>query len=588
MPIQFKSAGFWILFATFALLQWNCKPEKKEGGELRIRFEGAPTVFNPYIPSTGYSTYISNLLFQTLGTVDPQTLLLQPSLVKSIPEMKPVTEGPHAGQLVAEFEINEDAQWDNGMPVTAEDVIFTIKTIFTPQLPTERFRGYFEKLRALEPDSGNNKKFKAYFSEYYILAIESMCQVPIFARYHYDSANRTGSIPLEDFLNPEKKESLIANPDLQAFAKDFQEPKFKSEPSGVSGSGPYKIAAIDGDRSIVLEKKKDWWGDRQVDNFPLLGAFPTRLVYKIVKEEPTIENMLRNRDVDLVSNISASRFLELQKDTAISNYYNFFNQEQTIYNLLILNLRNPALSDVRVRKAMAMAVNYDYLINTVMMGLAKRTVSPVLPTASYYARDIQPYPFDLEKARALLAEAGWSDTNGNGTVDKIIDGVRKECIIKTLIAQSKTTQLTAQSIKETFAQIGIGMEIDEKDISYLSAQTKVGNFDAAILAKSLFPGLVDFYQEYHSNSLAPNGDNRGYFVNPKADSLIELVRTTQNETLRNQYYIEIQKIISDQTPNIFLFSSMSRIIVSKKFEPVLSQNRPGHYEALFQLKPDQR
>ena len=102
---------------------------------------------------------------------------------------------------------------------------------------------------------------------------------------------------------------------------------------------------------------------------------------------------------------------------------------------------------------------------------------------------------------------------------------------------------------------------------------------------ALHPGLVELYQSYHSASLAPKGDNRSGFS--KADSVIVAIRTTEDEAKRNALYIKAQEIIREEVPEIYLYAPLQRIVVSKRFDYVISANRPGYYEQMFKLKKQQ-
>lgn len=157
--------------------------------------EAAATTLNPLMPSPGYSRYVSGQVFQMLGVPDPETLEMRPLLAKTIPTVRPVTEGAHQGELAYDFAIHEAATWDNGSPVTGDDVVFTLKLIFHQGLPTNIWRGYYEYLTGMEVDPTDPKKFTAYFRQYYILALESLCQTPIYPAYNYDPNARLKSVP---------------------------------------------------------------------------------------------------------------------------------------------------------------------------------------------------------------------------------------------------------------------------------------------------------------------------------------------------------------------------------------------------------
>ncbi|MCW5924660.1 MAG: hypothetical protein KIS77_20240 [Saprospiraceae bacterium] len=587
-PLHRSAAG--IVAAVAILLLFSCKSDPKTttvaNATVNVRMEAAATTLNPYLPATGYSRYVAQRIFHSLGELDPLTLEFKPMLVKQLPTKRTVSEGAYAGALAYDFEILDEAKWDNGSPVTGHDVVFSLKIIMHPGLPTEVYRGYFEYLKGVEVDAANPKKFTAYFSQYYMLMMESMCGVPIMPAYNYDPDNLLANIPLSDFLDKSKAAELAANPSAQAFAKAFQDPKFVNDKNFVTGSGPYRLESTDGDQGAVLIKKENWWGDAVAQRIPLLAAYPTKLVYKIVQDEAAVENLFLTDALDVAVQVTPAKFLEMKQNPALEAKYDFLSIGATQYNRLAFNLRNPKVQDKRVREALAHAIDYDYLINNVMQGLAQRIVSPINPAKTFYAKNLPLREFNIDKAKTLLAEAGWQDTDGNGIVDKVIQGKKTDLKLELMaLTKAKVNELVAQSIEETAQRAGIKIVVVGVDIDKLQTDTRQGNFEVAMYGAALHPGLVELYQTYHSANLAPKGDNRTGFT--KADSVIVAIRTTENEAARNALYIKAQEIINEEIPEIYLYAPLQRTVVAKKFDYVVTPNRPGYYEQMFKLKAQQ-
>jgi len=568
----------------FSICLYYCKPDEPVPGTVNIRMEAAAKNLNPYLTTLGYDIFIAGRIFQSLGGIHPETFALEPMLLKKIPEIYTVADGPRKGELTADFDILDEAVWDNGSPVTAKDVLFSLKVIFHPTLPTQLYRGYFEYVKALEADPANPKKFKIYFKQYYILAMESVCQVPIYPAYNYDPQNLLENISLYDLMDTTKIKALAQNPNLQAFATEFTNPKFSNDKTAISGSGPYRLESM-GEQLLTLVKKDNWWGDALAGKYSQLVAYPKLLNYKIVKADDVIENMLKTEELDVAVAVNATKFNEWKQDDTLSAKYDFKTKWILNYNRWQFNLENPKLSDKRVRQALAYAVDYDYLIKTVVQGFGQRLAGPINPSAAYYAKDIVLYNLNIQKARALLAEAGWTDTDRNGYVDKMINGKKTDLEISMLSTNSaKTSELISTSIQQSAMQAGIKIGIISVDISELRARTIAGDFESALYGGAMYPGLVDFYQNFYSGSLAPAGDNRTRFSNSRADSLILAIRTTENEAKRNAFYVEMQQILHDEVPEVYLYAPEQRYVISKKFDYVISSNRPGYYEQMFKKR----
>jgi peptide/nickel transport system substrate-binding protein len=568
------------LVAILALFIWRycASPSTPTTEQLSVRLDAAPKTMTPLFANVGPSAQISAQTFQTLGTLDPQTLELIPFLAKNIPAARNVSEGPYAGMIAYDFEIMPEATWDNGAPVTAADVVFTFKIIFHPKFPTG-YLSFLEYLKGLEADPTNPKKFTAYFSQYYILALETMCQTPIYPAYNYDPAGRLANVTMADLLDTAKVRALAADPNVLAFADEFSAPKFVKDPSAISGSGPYRLESM-GDQGAVLLKKENWWGDKIADRFPQLAAYPKRLVYKVVVDENIVENMLHSGELDLVgASLSPGKFLEMKQNDSLAARYDFHALPSAQYSRWILNGRRDKLKDRTVRQALAHVADYSYLLGTVQQGLAKRTVGPVGPDKPYYAKDLAPYEFNVQKARELLASAGWQDSNGDGIVDKIINGTRENLSIDILVpTASRTNELAANNLQTTARQAGVQLNILATDLNEISRLTRAGQYDAAFLGGMIFPGLVELKQLYYSST------NRSGIVNPALDSLIDAIRVQPDEAKRNALYVQAQKRLHDDVFEVFLYAPLQRVIAAKKFDQVLSNNRPGYYEQLFRLK----
>ena len=574
----------WLLYP----LVFNT-PKPRAPEEVFVRIDAAPNSFNTYLSAGhGPSNFVARQTFQSLSDLDPATLKMKPMLVKSIPTVYQVKDGPHKGEFAYDFEILPEAVWDNNSPVTGNDVVFTCKIIAHPTLPTKAFGGFFEYLSGIDVDAANPKKFTVYFRQFYILSLESICNVPIFPIYNYDPSNRMGNVPLADFLDTSKIALLTADPNLKAFADEFSQAKFTNDPNAISGSGPYRMEVMN-EQGTIMVKKQNWWGDKLVEQYPMLSAYPKKLVYKVVKDDATLENLIKADGLDLVGgSITPSKFLEMKANDSLAARFNFFTLGTTQFNRWLLNLRNPILADIQVRRALRHIVDYDYLINQVQRGLAVRIVSPMPPTKPYYAKN-QPLPdFNIPKAKEILAQAGWTDTDKNGILDKVIDGKLQQLSFKLLVATSvKTNELLGNSLKETARQAGMELVIVSADLSVMSADTRSGNYDSALLGVLLFPGLLEYYQRYHSKSLSPAGDNRAGYVSAKADQLIEAIRTEPDETKRNALYLQIQQVFYDEVPEIELYAPLQRIIINKKFvKGIESENRPGYYEHFARINPE--
>jgi len=572
----------WLLYPVIA---GKKKPRVPE--EIYIRVDSAPVSLNTFM-SNGHapSTFVMEETFQSLADIDPKTMELQPFLIKSIPSVRIVQDGARKGQFAYDFEIIPEATWDNGTPVTANDVAFTFKLVFHPGLPAS-YRSYLTQLSGMDIDPANPKKFSMYFSSFYMLSLETICNTPIYPAYNYDPNNRLTNIPLSDFIDTTKTAALATDANLKSFVEEFSQAKFDNDPNAISGSGPYRMEVMN-EQGTIMVKKQNWWGDKVADQYPMLRAYPKKLIYKVVKDDLTLENMIKNGELDLIGGaINPAKFLEMKANDSLAAKFEFLTLGTTQFNRWVLNHRNPILADVKVRQALTHIIDYDYFVNQVQRGMAVRISVSMPPDRPYYAKNIPLPDFNIAKAKALLADAGWADTDGNGILDKVINGKKEQLSFRLMASMAiKTNELFANSLKETARQAGIDIIVSNTDLAVMSKDTRSGNFDSALLGASLYPGQIEFYQQLHSKSLAPAGDNRAGYVSAKADQLIEAIRTEPDVAKRNELYLQIQQLFAEEIPEVVIFASLQRIIISKKFEPgIESPNRPGYYEHFARIKP---
>jgi peptide/nickel transport system substrate-binding protein len=572
-----------LIVAICVLVGQSCETGKKELNQLNIRIEGEPSVLNPYLASTGYSRQVSSMIFQTLASLDQKTFTLLPTMINQIPTIYTVADGPKKGLYAYDFVLRDQATWDNGTPITANDMVFTLKVILNPFAPTP-YASYFETLHSVDIDPSNPKKFTAYFKEYYLLTLESMCQVAILPAYQYDQSKQIEKINLESLIDQSATKTADSTA-LRAFTTQFQDPKFSTDLQSISGSGPYRVESIQPGEGLTLALKPNYWGNALAGQLQHMAANPDKIKYRVIKDEAAVESHLRNQEIDLGMILNPTKFLDLQKDADLAKNYTFATQPTFQFGYWMLNLRMPIFKDNQVRKALAHLVNYDFLYNDVYQKLAERTIGPISPLKEFYNKDIKPYPFDINAAIALLEAAGWKDTDGDGIREKIIAGKKTKLAFKLMTSNvAEVSKRTAESIKEECRKAGIQIDLDLKDLKLITKETTAGTFETAILAAANFPGESDLYQYYHSKSQPPNGDNRSGYLSATADSLIDQIRHNPDATSRLGQYHRLQATLYHDLPHIYLFVPRQRYFVHNRYEPFMSPGRPGYIEPLFKLK----
>ena len=136
-----------------------------EDATVTVQLRALPQGLNPWLTASSYSIHVYNHFFPPLLKYDPVTFELVPVLAKARPEIKEISEGVHAGKTRITYEIREEAVWDNGSPITGEDVVFTMKALHNPKVKEPGYRSYFDFMGDMEVDANNPKKFSFIANE---------------------------------------------------------------------------------------------------------------------------------------------------------------------------------------------------------------------------------------------------------------------------------------------------------------------------------------------------------------------------------------------------------------------------------------
>lgn len=554
-------------------------PWKHNDNTLRVRHPSAIRTMNPYFATVRYEADVHKLVFQELMEFDYQSQELTPMLLKSQPVIEKITEGEFQGGLKLTYDILDEAVWDDGKPITGYDLLFSMKTVFNPKLPTQNIVGYFDNVVDVEVDEGNPKKFTVFTNNSYLLSLPGISNFTIIPEHIYDPAGLSKAISFKELRNPANAKKMEEDENIAQFAASFSDPKFAKEI--VVGSGPYKLVEWEEGQRVVLAKKQNWWGEKLEDKNIHLVAHPDTIIFYPIADQAATITALKDESIDVAAEVDAQQFVDLRDNEFTKPLLGFYTPPTYMYFMTIMNNRNPKLSDKRVRRALAHVIDMDLVINELYNGLAERMIGPVFPSKKYFDKSLQPIEFNLEKARQLLKEAGWEDSNGNGTVDKAIDGQLTEM---SLSYQYVPTSNFSDNFSELFKNNAqkVGIEINREALEFKVARQNGsdGNFELGIRATSWYPLPDDFKQLWHTDAIGTSRGNFPRFGNAESDALIDAIRYNENEQERNAQYVAFQKIVYDEQPVIFQIIPLNRIAAHKRFEPAIGQLgiSPQHFK----------
>lgn len=549
---------------------------ERQSNEAIIRLAAEPDRLHPILTTSGYANQVNQLLFLTLESLSPTSMDMEPMLVEQRPEVRET----ESGGMAYTFDIHDEAVWDNGSPITGHDYLFTLKAVMNPMVNAPRLRAYMALIEAVEVDADDPRRFTVYTRERDLLGEEIVANViPVMPAYHYDPEGLLRDIPLAVMGDEQGRQSYTDA--LQAFADQFSEPRFSHEADGVIGNGPYELEIWETGQRVILRKKADWWGADLADDYPALAAYPDRIIFQIIPDATTAGAVIQSEDIDVVPDLTAEAFVQLQADSAVNACYRLESFPQLASSFLSLNTRDAKLSDKRVRRAIAMSIDANEIIENLYQGFGDRLAGPVPNTLVYANKDLRLLDYQPEQARQLLSQAGWEDSNGNGLVDKMVDGELTELQLRFDIpANNNAVQQLGLMMQDQLKAAGIGLDIQAGAWSEIMAAHRAGNFEIVPMGRAYpSPTIWNPRQNYHTG-----GDSRTGFGTAETDALIDRILTVADDDERMELYRQLQTIIYDEQPEIYLFSPRARIALHRRFDTELIPVSPGFLPNLIRLQ----
>jgi peptide/nickel transport system substrate-binding protein len=511
---------------------------------------------------------------------DPTTLVLVPQLLKETPKIQFLKTGEFEGGTKYSFEIRKEAIWDDGKPVTAYDYEATLKVVFNPFLPTLGYRTFLENIQSFDIDKSNPKKFTIILNDTYFAGLESLTNVvPVLPKHIFDPKNVLDTVSLLKLIKDPSPENQLKNyPFIKEFADNYMGEYFSRNPAGVNGSGPYQLVSWQAGQEILLQKKQSWWGDKLAIDNPAFHAFPDKLLFKIIPDPVTALAALKNEELDVMQNIAPDEFIKLKSDSLTKAHFTFYTPSSLSSYFISINTRLPILSDKKVRRAFAHAIDVDELINNVFEGFGTRCATPLHPSSAEYNASLKPIAFSIDKAKKLLNEAGWIDSDKDGILDKKLNGKKTDLRVKYLANASKSSSMVlAELIKSNAKKAGIDIIIDAKDANTLLEKLRSRDFEMISAGRSITP------QWSPSQNWRTDSDNRSGFGNEKTDSWIDEMEREPIQSKRFVISKKLQAEIYEEQPEIMLFCPQERLVIHKRFQAVSTAVWPGFYPLAFRL-----
>ncbi len=484
--------------------------KKPDPHTLVMIIESSPTNLDPRVGTDAQSERIDELIFDPLVHRDDHFNL--------VPWVAERWEIPDPKTYV--FHLRKDVHFHDGKPLTSRDVKWTLDTLHDGSLVSLKTTTYRLVQKVDTPDDAT---VTLHLSE------------PDATLLYNLSDGAFGIVPC---------------------GSDKQFNRFPV------GSGPFRFVSQEPDSEVVLERNDNYWGEH---------AKVERVRLTIVPDATTRALELRKGSADISpsGSLSADMIGTLRRDPKLV----VEQQPGTVLAYMTFNLRDPILKDVRVRQALAHAIDRAPMLHY-LFGDQGRLADSVLPPQHWaYTGDVQHYAYDPALANSLLDSAGYPRGK---------DGIRFHLVMKT--STEETTRLLAAVLQQQLRQVGIALDIRSFEFATFYSDVLKGAFQ--LYSLRWIGGNEDpdiFYYAFHSSSFPPKHANRGYYVNPEVDRLIDEGRSTVDQQKRKKIYAQVQQILARDLPYINLWYFDNVVVHSRRVKN-LRLNPPGNYDFLASVE----
>jgi peptide/nickel transport system substrate-binding protein len=397
------------------------------------------------------------------------------------------------------FRIREGIRFHDGRPLDAQDVRYTFQSMMDPDLGSP-LRSSYQMIRSIECPDPHTLLFR--LSEPYA--------------------------------------SLLINLDLGILPRPAGQGAEGKGPAEHIGSGPFQFVSWTQNHEIRLKANPGYFG----------GAPRVEEIrFRIVPDDTVRILELRKGTIHFLQNdIEPEVLRSLEKDSRFAVQ----KRQGTNYSYMGFNLKDPILGSLEVRQAIAHAIDRKAIIEHLLGGLAVPATGVLSPLNWSYESDVKAYGYDPEEAKRLLDRAGHKDPDGPGPARRF------SLTYKT--SQNELRRRIGEAIQGQLGEVGIDVKMRSYEWGTFFSDIRKGNFQIYTLT---WVGITDpdiYYYIFHSKSLPPDGANRGTYLNPEIDRLIEHGRVLQDREQRREIYGRIQKILARDLPYVSLWNEVNVVV----------------------------
>ncbi len=495
---------------------------------------------SPLVSSDADASTVQSYVLESLLTRDPDTLEWSGLLAKS---WKISEDG-----LTITFQLRKNIVFSDGEPMTSEDIIFSYNFMMNKGIKAPGTQAYFEPLKSVTAKGEYEVSF-------------------IFKRPYFEAIDLAGGLAVlpKHFYQPYMEKT-----------EEFNESK-----GILMGTGPYRLSnpkSWTPDKGgVELVRNTRYWGT-------VLAPYD-KIIWKIIQNDSARLTTYRNGELDAYG----ARPVEYKKLKAdkkmMENSHNFEYMSPTAgYSYLAWNQgtkEKPTLfADKRVRQAMTYITDRNKIIDDIYLGYGEIAISPFSPRSKQHDTALIARTGDLKKAKQLLADAGFKDSNGDGLLEGP-DGKDFEFEL-TYFQGNEDTGRMVLLLKDMYAKAGV--KLIPTPTEWPVMIDKLDNKDFMAITLGWTSGIeTDIYQMFHSSQTKTNGNNFINYKSDEMDKLIDEARKTVDESKRMPLWKKAEAIFYEDQPYTFLKRSMSLVFIDKRYKN-LSMTKLGLNSSMLPLE----
>ena len=513
MPSRKRSCHrpVYFLLILSILFAWSCSRKEQaaqRGGTLIVGEISDYESLNPMGTTDAHARDIYNLLFLSLLDEQDDFLTFKPRLAESYEFSEDRT--------VLVFHLRRDVHWSDGALVTARDVKATFKAQTNPDVlwASIHLKEHIDSVSVIDDFT-----VAYHFNHVYPYQLMDVNDGPILPKHLLESVepDKIRTIPIEGFPT----------------------------------NGPFRIREWDRGQYLILEPYERYYEAGK--------PYLKKVVFKIIPDQVTLLTQLRGGEIDCMESVPYGKVENLRTGNPELQIFHFPTRA---YNYIGWNGVHAFFKSMRVRRALTMAIDRKLIIANICYGFGDECTSPFVPLIWAYNSDIEPIPFDPQRAREILSEEGFADTDGDGWLER--DGKRFEFALMTNYGNQARMD-TQIMVQEMLRKVGIKVNPLTLEWKAMLDRLKASNFDAVVNSWRIGT-KADLSPIWSCESMRKGGYNRINYCNPTVDSLNALACSMFDFEEARPLFNRAQELIYNEQPYTFLYVGHALNALNKRFK----------------------